>query len=213
MCFASTKMDSMVGSSVDEWQGIGYVFLDRDGVINRKPSEDRTIHQWSDFEILPGVETAIARLNACGFKVIVVTNQRGIALGRYTTEQLEDLHSRLREHLTDQGAHLDAIYYCPHDRNECHCRKPESGMFEQAFAEFPGASAANSVVIGDSISDIEAGERLGMRTIFVEGDPRFQKAGAERAAKMANRVVPSLHSAVFELLAAIGASASVASKE
>jgi D-glycero-D-manno-heptose 1,7-bisphosphate phosphatase len=85
----------MNDSSLPQIQGIEYVFLDRDGVINRKPPEDQTISRWKDFDILPGVEEAIARLNASGRKVIVVTNQRAIALGQYTKEDLDRLHTRL----------------------------------------------------------------------------------------------------------------------
>jgi D-glycero-D-manno-heptose 1,7-bisphosphate phosphatase len=180
--------------------GIEYVFLDRDGVINRKPPEDQTISRWEDFDILPGVEDAIARLNGAGCKVIVVTNQRGIALKKFTEDDLARLHSDLREHLTSRQATIDAIYHCPHDRGQCDCRKPGPGLFHRAFQDFPLATPDNSIVIGDSISDIEAGRRLGMKTIFIEGDPAFQKPGADRAAALASRVSPSLRDAVLQFI-------------
>lgn len=191
----------MEHASADRFTGIQYVFLDRDGVLNRKPAEDKFISRWSDLEVLPGVEAAIAQLNRCGCTVIVVTNQRGIALGRYTEQDLANLHQKLRAHLSMHGAHLNAMYYCPHDRDQCSCRKPKPGMFEQAFRDFPKAKSSNSILIGDSISDIQAGEDLGMKTIFIEGDPLFQKPGADRAAKMATLVSPSLYAAVFQVLA------------
>jgi D-glycero-D-manno-heptose 1,7-bisphosphate phosphatase len=194
------KIGTMDDDSPRPTRTIQFVFLDRDGVINRKPSEDRTISRWEDFDILPGVEEAIARLNATGRKVIVITNQRGIALGKYTEKDLEMLHARLREHLAQHHAHIDAIYYCPHDRGVCDCRKPGPGMFEQAFRDFPQASGINSVMIGDSISDIEAGVRLGMRTIFIQGDPAFQKPGADRAAALAMHLSYSLKDAVWQLI-------------
>ena len=78
----------------------------------------------------------------------------------------------MRTHLAQHGARLDAIYYCPHDVGECQCRKPDIGLFEQACRDFPEASAHNSVVIGDSLSDLQAGQRLGMKTIFIEGEAR-----------------------------------------
>jgi len=191
----------MATISAESFESVRYVFLDRDGVVNRKPAEDQTIFRWSDFDVLPGVEASIRLLNECGYKAIIVTNQRGIALGRYTAEDLTQLHQHLQEHLASFGAHLDAIYYCPHDRNQCDCRKPEAGMIHAAFRDFPEATVHNSVIIGDSISDIELGVRLGMKTIFVQGDPRFQKPGAERAAANATLVVTSLHQAVFDVLA------------
>lgn len=177
-----------------------YVFLDRDGVINRKAPEGQYVSCWDDFHPLPGAEQAIARLNASGRKVIVVTNQRGVALGLYTAENIATLHEQLAAHLALFDAHIDAIYYCPHDRNECNCRKPGIALFEKAFRDFPGASAANSVMIGDSISDIEAGVRLGMPTVFIRGNRDHQKPGAERAASLATAVADTLLDAVNQYL-------------
>ena len=96
----------------------------------------------------------------------------------------------MQDHLARHGARLDAIYYCPHDYGECHCRKPDTGLFEQAFQRFPQANAENSVVIGDSLSDIQAGRRLGMKTIFIQGEPDRQKAGADAAAPCGRVAAP-----------------------
>lgn len=175
---------------------IQYLFLDRDGVINRKAPEGHYIGRWQDFHVLPGVESAIAVLNRSGRRAIVVSNQRGVALGRYSTADVESLHQQLQQHLAAHGAYLDGFYYCPHDKNECVCRKPKTGLFEQAFRDFPEASAANSLVIGDSISDIEAARTLGMPSIFIQGDPATRKAGAEKAAQLATAVSDSLLEAV-----------------
>jgi len=177
------------------------VFLDRDGVINRKAPEGRYVFRWSDFHLVPGVEEAIARLNALGHKVIVVTNQRGVALGLYTAEDIAKLHDQLAAHLALFDAHIDAIYYCPHDKNKCDCRKPGTALFEEAFRDFPGASPANSVMIGDSISDIKAGIRLGMPTIFIKGDLELQKPRAERGASLADAVAETLLDAVNRYIA------------
>jgi D-glycero-D-manno-heptose 1,7-bisphosphate phosphatase len=176
--------------------GIRSVFLDRDGVINRKAPEGEYVAHWRDFHFLPGAEAAIAALNQSGRRVIVVTNQRGIALGRYTSADVEALHAQLRQHLAAQGAHIDAFYCCPHDKNQCDCRKPKTGLFEQAFRDFPEASPSTSLIIGDSLSDIEAAQKLGMRSIFIEGDPETQKPGAGKAASLADAVCPSLLDAV-----------------
>ena len=191
----------MAQKSFEDFQHIEYVFLDRDGVINRKPPEGQYVSKWKYFDVLPGVEEAIARLNETGHRVIVVTNQRGISLRHYTEQDLAELHRQMLGYFASRGAHINAIYYCPHDREQCDCRKPGPGMFLQAFNEFPGAASSNSVVVGDSISDIEAGLRLGMKTIFLHGYPGVQKPGAERAAAIATVTSDSLRDAVFKYLA------------
>lgn len=182
-----------------KFDGVRFVFLDRDGVINRKPPEGKYIGDWNSFHLLPGVEAAIAALNESGRKVLVVTNQRGIALGLYTAADVIQIHEQLQESLQKNRAHVDAFYFCPHDKNECDCRKPGPGLFIQAFNDFPEASAANSIMIGDSISDIQAARNLGMPSIFIQGDPEVQKPGAEKAADLADAVASSLTEAVLLL--------------
>lgn len=172
------------------------VFLDRDGVLNRKPPEGEYIGKWSNFHLLPGVEKAIATLNRSGRRVIVVSNQRGIALGHYAAADVEALHAQLQQHLAAHGARIDGFYYCPHDVGQCECRKPRTGLFRQAFQDFPEASAQNSMVIGDSLSDIQAAKSLGMPSIFIEGDPETRKAGAPEAAALADAMAESLEEAV-----------------
>ena len=180
--------------------GIKYVFLDRDGVTNRKPTEGQFVRCWRDFEFLHGAESAIAALNRSGRHIIVISNQRGIALGLYTRADVETLHMKLQERMAEHDAHIDAFYYCPHDRNQCDCRKPKTGLFEQVFRDFPEASAQNSIVIGDSISDIQAARTLGLLAIFIQGDPKTQKPGAEKAAALADAVANSLIEAVEKYL-------------
>jgi len=189
-----------VNAFTNTFPGIKYVFLDRDGVINRKSVEGEYVGHWDRFHILPGVETAIAALNQSGRIVIVVTNQRGIALGYYTKADVDSIHEALQKHLAQRAAHIDAFYFCPHDKNECNCRKPKTGLFEQAFQDFPGASAKNSIVIGDSLSDIQAARNLGAPSIFIEGNPDTQKPGAEKARYLAHAVSGSLLEAVTHLL-------------
>jgi D-glycero-D-manno-heptose 1,7-bisphosphate phosphatase len=177
------------------------IFLDRDGVLNRKLPEGRFVTTPADFQPLPGVHQAIARLNRARLRVIVVSNQRGIALGLHTAEAVRAIHASFQQELSAHAAHVDAFYFCPHDTEQCNCRKPLPGLFEQAVADFPGISAASSAIIGDSWSDIEFGRRLGMFTIFVDGDPALQKPGAESARDLANLNVASLPQAVDALLA------------
>ena len=183
---------------------VQYVFLDRDGVLNRKQPEGAYVTRWEQFQWLPGAVEAIARMNRAGMTVILVTNQRGIALGRLTNAQLELIHSNLRTYLVEHGAWLDAIYYCPHDIGQCQCRKPDIGLFMQACKDFPQAAARNSVVIGDSLSDIQAGKRMGMKTIFIQGEADRQKYGADVAANTADAVAGSLLQAVELHLGLIG---------
>jgi len=181
-------------------RALRYVFLDRDGVLNRKPPEGRYIQGWQDFELLPRVHEAIARLNRADLKIIVVTNQRGIALGHSTDDDVKALHEKLRQTLQAQSAHIDAILYCPHDEGTCDCRKPKPGLFRRAFQQFPDARPENSVMIGDSISDIEGARAIGMSTIFVRGDVQTRKPGAEKAEAMADAAANSLPEAVSLLL-------------
>ena len=171
---------------------ISHVFLDRDGVLNRNPPEGQFVTCWEEFELLPGVEDAIAELNRSGRKMIVVTNQRGIALGLYSRQDLDRMHDQLRQRLAARGARLDAIYVCPHDDGQCNCRKPLTGLFEQAFQDFPAARPENSVMVGDSLRDIEAGSRLGMRTVLITGDDEAMAAETQRAAALATFSVASL---------------------
>ena len=154
-----------------------------------------------DFHLLPGAEFAIAALNRSGRRVIIISNQRGVALGRYTRADVDALHARLQELLSAHAAHIDGFYYCPHDKDECDCRKPKTGLFQQAFRDFPDASAANSVVIGDSVSDIQAARTLGLPSIFIQGDPLTQGPESDQAAGLANAVSSSLLDAVEHYLA------------
>ena len=178
---------------------ISHVFLDRDGVLNRNPPNGQFVACWEEFELLPGVEDAVAELNRSGRKVIVVTNQRGIALGLYSRHDLDRMHDQLRQRLAAHGARLDAIYVCPHDDGQCNCRKPLTGLFEQAFQDFPAARPENSVMVGDSVRDIEAGSRVGMPTVLITGDDAGMSAEAQRAAALATLSVASLQDFVRRL--------------
>jgi D-glycero-D-manno-heptose 1,7-bisphosphate phosphatase len=179
---------------------IDNVFLDREGVLNRKPPEGEYVTRWEEFELLPGVADALSRLKRSGRRLILVSNQRCVALGLCSEGDVRKLHEQLQAHLTGRGAALDAIYFCPHDQGECCCRKPDTGMFEQAFRDFPDANPENSVMIGDSLSDIEAGRRVGMRTIFLAGDPGRQKPGTGVATEMATGSAESLLACVERYL-------------
>jgi D-glycero-D-manno-heptose 1,7-bisphosphate phosphatase len=180
--------------------GVRYLFLDRDGVIVPKLREGKYLTRPSDVELLPAVSEAIARVNRAGITTVVVTNQRGIALGLLTASELNAIHLRVQDLLLDGGARIDAFFFCPHDNDECDCRKPKPGMFLDAFQRYPAATASNSVIVGDSLSDIQAGANLGMRTIYISGDPLLRKPGAEAALKLATASTDSLVHAVDLIL-------------
>jgi D-glycero-D-manno-heptose 1,7-bisphosphate phosphatase len=177
------------------------IFIDRDGVVNEKLPEGQFVRSLADFKLLDGVPEAIARLNQAGLRVVVVSNQSGIAQGLYAAADVLAIHASLKNTLAGYGARIDGFYFCPHGKGGgCDCRKPLPGMFEQAQAEIPDIDAASSIMIGDSLPDIEFGHRLGMRTFFIEGNPERQKPGAQAAGELAERSFPSLASAVAFLL-------------
>lgn len=151
-------------------------FLDRDGTINAAAAAGDYILSSSEVRLLPGAAEAIRLLNALPAKVVVVTNQRGIALGKMSEADLRAVNERLEELLEAAGARLDAILHCPHEKGECDCRKPGPGMFERAAREIPGVTLEGAAMVGDSALDVEAGNRLGLTTVRLgttpaEGDP------------------------------------------
>ena len=146
-------------------------FLDRDGTINVKAPEGDYVTAPDQVRLLPTAATAVRRLNDHGALVIVVTNQRGIALGRMTGEDLDRVHQRLQDLLSEQaGARVDAFFACPHDHGQCDCRKPQPGMLRAALRVFPDIDVDGSVMIGDAPSDVAAGERAGVAGLQIGRD-------------------------------------------
>jgi len=179
------------------------VFLDRDGVLNRKLPEGEYVTAWEHFDLLPGAAEAIVKLKQAGMRVLVISNQRGIALGLYRAEDVDRIHAQLQKELETHGAQIDGFYFCPHDKEACNCRKPLPGLFQQAQAQFPDIQPETSVMIGDSLSDIEFGRNLNMTTIFIEGDTNARenrKPGAQKAAEIADLRFDTLIDAVDDLL-------------
>jgi D-glycero-D-manno-heptose 1,7-bisphosphate phosphatase len=164
------------------------VFLDRDGVINRKAAEGDYVKNWSEFEFLPGAVSGLRMLSEAGWKLMVVTNQRGIALGRMSADDLADIHTRMCLELGIAGAPIEAVYVCPHDRGKCYCRKPDVGLFLEAWRDWPGLDFRHSVVIGDSLSDMQAATRLKCGRVWIGDNPPpdtdFATHSIEEAAQM-----------------------------
>ncbi len=142
------------------------IFLDRDGVINRKLENDY-VKNWSEFEFLPGVKEALAQLTTTQHRLIIITNQRGISRGIMTEADVNNVHQKLRSEVTESSAIISGIYHCPHDNHQCSCRKPDIGMFLKAQQDFPEIDFDTAVMIGDSVTDLEAGSRAGCATIFI----------------------------------------------
>jgi len=141
------------------------VFLDRDGVINEERSD--YVKDWGEFRFLPGAAEAIRRLNDKGHVVVVVTNQSAVGRKIISKGRLEEIHFRMHDVLYSKGALISKTYYCPHAPYEnCACRKPGTGLLEQAFKELP-IDMEKGIMIGDSLSDIEAGQSLGITTVLL----------------------------------------------
>ncbi len=152
-------------------EGRPAVFLDRDGTINEQMGY---INHLSRFHLLPGVGTAIRRLNERRLPVIVVTNQSGLARGYFPSELLDQVHAEMHRLLAADGAHIDDIYVCPHHpeakeeryRSRCDCRKPRPGLLQIAAREH-GIDLARSYVVGDRYGDLATGAAVGARTVLV----------------------------------------------
>lgn len=148
------------------------IFLDRDGTIN---IEKDYLHKVEDFEFEPGSLEAIKIFSELGYEIIVVTNQSGIARGYYSEEDLINLNNFMIEKIQEFGGRVLDCYFCPHHpekgidryRLECLCRKPNPGMIRDAIDKY-GVDKNLSYMVGDKISDIEAGDRAGVKSILVK---------------------------------------------
>jgi D-glycero-D-manno-heptose 1,7-bisphosphate phosphatase len=140
------------------------IFLDRDGVINRKAPDGEYVSRWAEIQFLPDVFSAVLKLSQAGFKIFIITNQRGVALHKVQLQDLEDIHSRLKERFLHHGTVIDGIYCCPHAIAEnCSCRKPKPGLLQQAARDY-ALDLPSCWMIGDAPSDVEAGRAAGCRT-------------------------------------------------
>jgi len=151
------------------------LFLDRDGVINEKLDGDY-VKQISEFKFIKGSKAAIAELNTHFGITVVVTNQQGIGKGLMNEEELSVVHQYMRSELEDAGAKLDEVYHCPDlaEKNSI-CRKPNTGMAEEARKDFPTIDFKSSIMVGDSISDLQMGKRVGMITVYISPNDELPK--------------------------------------
>lgn len=176
---------------------IGWVFLDRDGTLNVKPTDGEYVERPEALELLPNAAEGVQTLNRAGLWTGVVTNQRGVALGRMSIEDVHAVHARLKHLLSLRGASLDAIYVCPHQTGECTCRKPDPGMLLKAQSEHPALDFTGAAIVGDSLNDMQAGARLGLTTVLITSGRDEDRT----ARKVADHVVPDLLQAARLLIA------------
>jgi len=174
------------------------VFFDRDGTLNE---EVGYVDDLARFRVYPFAASAVRQINEAGLLAVVVTNQSGVGRGMFPEELVGEVHHRLTEEMREAGARLDAIYYCPHHpaaevakyRQECACRKPSTGMMEQAAARF-GIRLEESYVIGDRYLDVEMAQRAGacgvlVRTGFGQGEwEMYRTNGTVQPAHVADNV-------------------------
>lgn len=143
------------------------LFLDRDGVINRKLDDDYVKH-WIEFEFLDGVFEALKQLDAIFGTIVIVTNQQCIGKGIITTDDLDLIHRNMLYEITYLKGRVDKVYFSPYLHAENHpTRKPGIGMALQAKKDFPAIDFSRSVIVGDSLSDMEFGRNAGMKTVYV----------------------------------------------
>lgn len=152
------------------------VFLDRDGTVNE---EVGYLGSPDDVRLIPGAADALMKLRDAGFKIVIVSNQSGVARGYFTEKDVAAVNARLIDLLRKEGASLDAIYYCPH-LDGCECRKPKTGMVERARVEL-GVDPKKSYLIGDHAADMKLAHNAGATGIMV-----LTGHGAEERGKVAD---------------------------
>lgn len=154
------------------------IILDRDGVINF--DSDAYIKSPGEWKPIPGSIEAIARMNRNGYRVVVATNQSGIGRGLFDMATLNAINDKMMELVFRQGGRIDALFFCPHTADEnCNCRKPKTGMYEEIEKRF-NTKLTGVPCVGDSLRDLQAGAAMGCSTYLVltgKGEKTQQEGG------------------------------------
>lgn len=180
----------------DGWPLRAAVLLDRDGVIIE--NRDNYVRSWADVSIYPQALEALARLHEAGYPVALVTNQSAVGRGLLSLAEAQQINSRLVGAIERAGGRVEGVYMCPHAPDEgCNCRKPRPALIWQAAEEL-GLDLSGSVLIGDALSDLEAGQRAGVGWTALVRTGRG--AAEERRAAGPVRVYDTLSAAVEALL-------------
>jgi D-glycero-D-manno-heptose 1,7-bisphosphate phosphatase len=140
------------------------LFLDRDGVINQRILGDY-VKNISEFHFLPNVLESIFHFTYIFNRIIIVTNQQGIAKQKYTISDLNKIHNYMFYEIEKANGRIDAVYFCPHIAGLCQCRKPEIGMAINAKKDFPDIDFSKSIMVGDSVSDMIFAKSAGMMAV------------------------------------------------
>lgn len=140
------------------------LFLDRDGVVNKKAPEGDYIKSVLELEVLEEIAESIKLATGLGYLIVIISNQRGVALGRMTSSDVDNIHTHINRWLISRGTKIDAFYVCPHDKNSCNCRKPKPGLILKAAQELY-IDLSLSHMIGDSESDIGAALAAGIVSV------------------------------------------------
>lgn len=164
------------------------LFLDRDGVINRKIEQGYVLN-WNEFEFIEGSITAIAHLSSLFSRIIGVTNQQGIDKKMMLETDLIAILKQMTDCIEKEGGRIDTFYYCPHlEGAHCQCRKPRIGMAKQAEKDYPALNFEKAIMVGDSISDMQFGRNCGMKTIFISNN----QAPPDKHLSLIDAIYPTL---------------------
>ena len=157
------------------------VFLDRDGTLNKNT---HYLIDFGDFELLPGALEGLLLLQNMGYRLFVVSNQSGVARGYFSYQAVEELHGKIQEHMAGLGIHLEELAFCPHHpegkveayARVCDCRKPKPGMIHKLAAKYD-VDIAESIMVGDNLSDAMAGINAGVNAVWLKPEPGADEAG------------------------------------
>jgi len=145
-------------------------FLDRDGVVNKFPGNGNYVTRVKDFHFIPGSLRAIRQLSDAGFTLFIISNQAGVGKGVFSHDQLQSITKKMLKEIKEHGGKIKKVFYCTHKSNEgCDCRKPEIALIRKGMKIFnkPLRSAKSSYFVGDTVTDMVTGQRVGCKTIFV----------------------------------------------
>ena len=175
------------------------VFIDRDGVINEDPIGDY-VKEWNEFRFIPGAVEAMKKVNQAGFEIVIISNQAGIGDGIYTEKALNEITKKMLAELKKNSVLICGIYYCLHGKEaNCECRKPKIGLFEQAAREIRFIPK-ETFFVGDKASDMQAGKKFGLRTLFVLTGHGTVDQSRLKKSEYPEQIFPSLKEAVDYIL-------------
>jgi D-glycero-D-manno-heptose 1,7-bisphosphate phosphatase len=167
MALARSSVEDMRHSTTNrEYQHVPAIFLDRDGVINRERADYVKI--WDEFEFLPGVLPALGQLATLPVPILIISNQSAIGRGLVQAETVAEIHRRAQASIQVAGGRIDDFFVCPHQPTDgCACRKPKPGLLQQAVDTY-ALDIHRSIFVGDAITDFQAAQAIGCRSILVE---------------------------------------------